>query len=107
MKVVSIVNPKGGSGKSTLSTQIASYFASCGHQVMLGDADPQQSSKFWHNPRPPTLPRIASWEYQADLIFTAKAPPWVTHVVVDTPGGIDGWRLKEVVARSDYVVVPI
>ena len=45
MKVVVIANPKGGSGKSTLSTNIAGYFASCGHQVMLGDADVQRSGK--------------------------------------------------------------
>ncbi len=50
MPVVVIANPKGGVGKSTLSTQIAGYFASRGHAVLLGDADRQQSSKLWHPP---------------------------------------------------------
>ena len=45
MKVVVVANPKGGAGKSTLATNIAGYFASRGHHVMLGDADTQQSSK--------------------------------------------------------------
>jgi len=45
MPVIVIANPKGGAGKSTLSTNVAGYFASLGHAVMLGDADVQQSSR--------------------------------------------------------------
>ncbi len=107
MKIIAIINPKGGSGKSTLSTQIAGYFASKGHKVMLGDADNQQSSKYWLTQRPKTLPHIRTWEYQADLVLTAKPPPDITRLVIDTPGALDGWRLKEVVARADVVIVPI
>ena len=47
MPVVVIANPKGGVGKSTLSTNVAGFFASRGHAVMLGDADRQQSSQLW------------------------------------------------------------
>ena len=39
MPVIVVANPKGGVGKSTLSTNIAGYFASHGHAVMLGDVD--------------------------------------------------------------------
>ena len=39
MPVVVVANPKGGVGKSTLSTQIAGYYASRGRAVMLGDID--------------------------------------------------------------------
>jgi chromosome partitioning protein len=107
MKVVVVANPKGGAGKSTLSTNIAGYFASQGHAVMLGDADTQQSSKFWLTQRPETLPPIATWEYQPDLVLTTKPPRGTTHVVIDTPGGIHGWRLQEVIERADKVLVPI
>jgi chromosome partitioning protein len=93
MKIVVIANPKGGSGKSTLSTNIAGYFASCGHQVMLGDADVQRSSKFWVTHRPESLPKISTWDYEADLIYTAKPYKNTTHVVIDTPGGLSGWRI--------------
>ena len=107
MKVVVIANPKGGSGKSTLSTNIAGYFANCGHQVMLGDADVQRSSKFWVTQRPETLPKISTWEYEADLIYTAKPYKDTTHVVIDTPGGLSGWRMQEVIGRADKIIVPI
>jgi chromosome partitioning protein len=107
MKVIVVANPKGGAGKSTLSTNIAGYFASQGHSVMLGDADSQQSSKFWLTQRPPTLPKISTWEFQADLVLTAKPPAGTTHVVIDTPGGINGWRLQEVIQRADKVIVPV
>ena len=107
MKVIVVANPKGGAGKSTLSTNIAGYLASQGHQVMLGDADTQQSSKFWLSRRPESLPRIATWEFQPDLVLTAKPPSGTTHVVIDTPGGISGWRLQEVIERADKVIVPV
>jgi chromosome partitioning protein len=107
MKVIVVTNPKGGAGKSTMSTNIAGYFASQGHQVMLGDADTQQSSKFWLSQRPETLPHIATWDYLPDLVLTAKPPRGTTHVVIDTPGGINGWRLQEVIERADKVIVPV
>ena len=107
MKVVVVANPKGGAGKSTLSTNIAGYFATQGHNVMLGDADTQQSSKLWLTQRPELLPKISTWEYEADLVLTAKPPQGTTHVVIDTPGGIHGWRLKEVIQRADKVIVPV
>ena len=107
MPVIVIANPKGGAGKSTLSTNVAGYFASLGHAVMLGDADVQQSSRLWLSLRPDTVNRITTWEMQADLVLTAKPPRGTTHVVIDTPGGLDGWRFKEVLSRADKIMVPI
>ncbi|MDZ7938747.1 MAG: ParA family protein [Rhodoferax sp.] len=105
MPVVVVVNPKGGVGKSTLSTQIAGYFASCGHAVMLGDADRQQSSRLWLSLRPPAARPIASWDLGDDQI--AKPPKGTTHVVLDTPAGLHGKRLKEVLKLAHKVVVPL
>ena len=107
MKVVVIANPKGGAGKSTLATNIAGYFASRGHHVMLGDADTQQSSKFWLQQRPSKLPFVATWELEAGHVPTAKPPKGTTHVVIDTPAGLGGTALKELVQRADKVVVPL
>ena len=105
MPIVVIANPKGGVGKSTLATNVAGYFASKGHSVMLGDADRQQSSRLWLGLRPPQVRPISSWEMTADLIV--KPPRGTTHVVIDTPGGLHGWRFNDVMKMADKVIVPL
>ncbi len=105
MPIVVVANPKGGVGKSTLSTNIAGYFAARGHAVMLGDIDRQQSSRLWLGLRPPVARPIASWEIDADNI--AQPPKGTTHVVLDTPAGLHGKRLSEVVKMADRIVVPL
>ena len=105
MPVVVVANPKGGVGKSTLSTHIAGYFASRGHAVMLGDADRQQSSRLWLGLRPLAARPIQTWDINADLI--ARPPRGTTHVVVDTPAGLHGWRFKDVMKMADKIIVPV
>jgi len=105
MPVVVVANPKGGVGKSTLATNVAGYFASQGHSVMLGDADRQQSSALWLRLRPPMARPIQSWDVSPDLI--ARPPKDATHVVLDTPAGLHGWRFKDVLKLADKVLVPL
>lgn len=105
MPIVVVANPKGGVGKSTLSTNVAGYFASRGHAVMLGDADRQQSSRLWLQLRPPAARPIATWAVSHDLI--ARPPRDTSHVVLDTPAGLHGWRFKDVMRMADKVLVPL
>ncbi|MFZ3218852.1 MAG: ParA family protein [Rhodoferax sp.] len=105
MPVVVVANPKGGVGKSTLATNIAGYYASQGHAVMLGDVDRQQSSRLWLGLRPAAARPIGSWETHADAI--AKPPKGTTHVVLDTPAGLHGWRFNDVMKMADHIVVPL
>jgi chromosome partitioning protein len=105
MPVVVIANPKGGVGKSTLSTQVAGYFAAKGRVVMLGDADKQQSSKLWLDLRPAAARPIRSWDVGADEI--ARPPKGTTHVVLDTPAGLHGRRFKDVMRLANKVLVPL
>ncbi len=105
MPVIVIANPKGGVGKSTLSTNLAGYFASRGHNVMLGDADLQQSSRTWLSLRPAHLPVISAWEISDGRI--AKPPKGTTHIVLDTPAGLSGSKLDAVLKIADKVIVPL
>jgi len=105
MPVIVVANPKGGVGKSTLSTHIAGYFASQSQRVMLGDADRQQSSQLWLSLRPATAQPIASWDINDDQI--AKPPKGTTHAVIDTSAGLHGKRLKDVLRLAHKVVVPL
>lgn len=104
MPVVVVANPKGGVGKSTLSTNIAGYFASQGHAVMLGDADKQHSSKLWLSLRPPQARPISSWNVDDEV---ARPPKGTTHVVLDTPAGLHGRRFKDIMKVADKVIVPL
>lgn len=105
MPVVVVANPKGGVGKSTLATNIAGYFASQGHAVILGDTDRQQSARLWLGLRPASTRPIGTWDISPELI--AKPPKGTTHVVIDTPAGLHGKRLGEVFKRADKVIVPL
>jgi len=105
MPVIVVANPKGGVGKTTLSTNLAGYLASRGHAVMLGDVDRQQSSKTWLALRPSGLPRIASWEVSREEIV--RPPKGTTHIVLDTPAGLHGKRLDEVMKLADKVLIPL
>jgi len=107
MKSVVVMNPKGGVGKSTLSTNIAGYFATRKHKVLLGDTDIQQSSRKWLSIRPQTLPEIQTWDHHADLVITAKPPADTTHLVIDTAASVSGWRLDKLIDRADKIVVPL
>jgi chromosome partitioning protein len=105
MPVIVVANPKGGVGKSTLSTQIAGYLASQGHAVMLGDVDRQQSSRLWLRLRPATLAPIRPWDVDRDEVV--RPPKGTTHVVLDTPAGLHDKRLDEVMKVADKVLVPL
>ena len=105
MSIVVVANPKGGVGKSTLATQMAGYFAGKGRSVMLGDADRQQSSRLWLGLRPAAARPIGTWEVGKGKV--AKPPKGTTHVVLDTPAGIHGGMLKDVLQVADKVVVPL
>lgn len=105
MPVIVVANPKGGVGKSTLATNLAGYFASRGHAVLLGDIDRQLSARAWLDLRPPQAAPIATWEISED--FIARPPKGTSHVVLDTPAGLHGWRLNDVLKIADKVVVPL
>lgn len=105
MPVIVVANPKGGVGKSTLSTNVAGYLASQGHPVLLGDTDRQQSARLWLGLRPPAARSIGVWDASSDVI--SKPPKGTTHAVLDTPAGLHGWRLTDVLKVADKIIVPL
>ena len=105
MTVIVVANPKGGVGKSTLATNVAGYLARRGHTVMLGDADRQQSSARWLALRPGQARPIVTWDASAGDAF--KPPRGTTHVVIDTPAGVHGRVLKELMKRADKLLIPL
>lgn len=104
MPVIAVVNRKGGSGKSTFAAHVAAWCAKQGHAVMLGDVDKQQSSRSWLRRRPAQLPLIAPWAMDQNML---KVPSGISHVVLDTPGGLHGFELARIVMFADAIVLPV
>ncbi|MEO8342183.1 MAG: ParA family protein [Gallionella sp.] len=92
MKTVLIVNPKGGSGKTTLSVNIAGYLANRGQYVALLDLDRQQSASLWLATRPDHLPPIRRLESKKQ---ESQRNDWL---VIDSPTGLHGKNLAHALA---------
>jgi chromosome partitioning protein len=105
MAVIVVANPKGGVGKSTLSTNLAGLFASRGEWVALADLDRQQSSRAWLDLRPQGLPVIEYWPIDPDK--PTRPPHGLEHAVIDTPAAVHGTRLNAALALADKVIVPL
>lgn len=105
MLSILVVNPKGGCGKSTLATNLAGFYANAGRKVMLGDIDRQQSSLRWLAVRPPQAAGITGWQLQPGE--AAKPPKNTEIVILDSPAGVHGKKLDQLLERVDRVIVPV
>ena len=66
MRTILIANPKGGSGKTTLATNLAGYLAKQNQRVVMWDLDQQKSSLNWLALRSPELPSISRLGLERD-----------------------------------------
>jgi chromosome partitioning protein len=105
MRHIMVMNAKGGCGKSTLATNIASFFATEGASVALADYDPQRSSLDWLERRPANRPVIAGVAgFESGL---RRAPRTADIVVIDAPARSHGKELVDLVKHAETIVVPV
>jgi chromosome partitioning protein len=112
MLAILVINSKGGSGKTTLTTNLASYYASKGLKTAILDYDPQGSSMQWLSVRPVHLNRIhganaAPAKGTTLRSMSAWVPDETEVLVIDAPAGASGLLLKELVRKSNYIVIPV
>src|SRR5580692_3626997 len=93
MQRIVVLNPKGGSGKTTIAVNLAGYYASRQQRPVLMDYDPQGSSGRWVSRRDPARPKvhlISAHERDARVTraFQLHPPPDATHVILDTPAAV-------------------
>jgi len=107
-----VLNPKGGSGKTTLAFSLAGYIASSGRRVALIDMDRQGSSTRWLQNRSPQLPRIdgiaaniADTNTAGDLCI--DVPEDIDYAVVDAPAGLASHELIEYTCGAHAILVPV
>jgi chromosome partitioning protein len=100
-----VMNAKGGCGKSTLATNIASYFATEGASVALADYDPQRSSLDWLERRPADRPEIAGVAAFEDGL--KRAPRTADYLIIDAPARSHGAELTDLVRHAETIVLPV
>lgn len=106
MPVVAIVNQKGGTGKTTLSINLASAFAEL-HSTLLLDADPQGSALDWADSRSTPQMNLDALELpqgnlQREIRSLSQSYDWI---IIDGPPGI-GRTSAEAVRIADIVLIP-
>ena len=103
MKTLMVYNSKGGSGKSTICTNLASYYAQNGMDVTIIDLDPQQSSMQWLKMRPISKPKITGTTSSSKIQKKKKD----AIVIYDLPAAIHGDRLYNYLKKTNMVIVPV
>ena len=112
MQRILVLNAKGGCGKTTLATNLASYYADQGRITALLDYDPQGSSMRWLSLRDaerPAIHGIAAFQRRRDVTraFQMRLPVEAERVIMDVPAGIAGLGLVEYVQRVDTILLPV
>ena len=112
MQRIVVLNPKGGSGKTTIATNLASYFATRGHRPVLMDFDPQGSSVRWVKKRQAAqapIQAIAAFEKDSRTTrsFQLRVPDSATHVIVDTPAAVEPRQLPDMTRDAHKILVPV
>jgi chromosome partitioning protein len=112
MQRIVVLNPKGGSGKTTIAINLASYLATRGHTPVLMDFDPQGSSVRWVKKRQPAqapIQAIAAFEKdnRTTRSFQLRVPDSATHVIVDTPAAVEPRQLPDMTRDAHKILVPV
>jgi len=112
VKRIIVLNPKGGSGKTTLATNLAANFAVAGFRPALMDLDPQGSSMRWLKKRPneqAPVHGIAGFERSVTVTrsWQLRVPADCSPLIVDTPAALDAQTLPEMTRGADAIIVPV
>ncbi|MDH5544331.1 MAG: ParA family protein [Gammaproteobacteria bacterium] len=112
MLTVMVLNSKGGSGKTTLATNLAGYYASKELNTVVKDYDPQGSSSEWLRHRPYSKPHIHGIEAHAKNARATRAwqmrlPTNADRLIIDTPAGVDLYKINSALKDVDRILIPV
>ncbi|MGB5735701.1 MAG: ParA family partition ATPase [Thiohalocapsa sp.] len=107
MSIIVVVGNKGGTGKTTLSLNLA---AGLSHRssVVIVDADPQQSAYQWRlvGPEDSGLPAVVAAAYGLEKTVTALRATH-EHVVIDCPPSIKATQTEQALRLADHALIPV
>jgi chromosome partitioning protein len=104
MRSILVVNPKGGCGKTTIATNLATYYAVWNTSTALVDLDPQQSSMEWLRVRPETENPIQGFNGLQGKIYLQSD---TERVIYDAPARTDNAKVAKLIEMVDVVIIPV
>ncbi len=112
LQKIVILNPKGGCGKSTLATNLASYFALRGPLPALLDSDPQGFSMRWLEKRSPNRPPIHGIAAYKNSMHSTRSwqlrvPNETTRLIIDTPAALENPQIHDLTYDADHILIPV
>jgi chromosome partitioning protein len=106
MQTILCMNAKGGSGKTTIATNLATWYADEGRQVAIMDFDPQRSALDWLEARN-DYEGIPTIEAVDAVAGEARAAHGTEVALLDAPSGLYGAQLTPLLRRADVLLVPV
>lgn len=112
MNTTLVINRKGGAGKTTVSINLASYFATANVSTTIMDYDPQGSSLHWLKQRNAPRGKIHGSNAAPEKFGQLRSlgmyvPAETKQLIIDAPGGVSGVLLQELLCRANCVLIPV
>lgn len=106
MRTIMLMNAKGGCGKTTLATNLATWYADEGMQVALADFDPQRSSIDWLEARKgyEGIPMIEGIDAVSAPLRASRGTDLL---IMDAPAGTHGKEINKMLQRVDTIILPV
>lgn len=104
MRSILVVNPKGGCGKTTIASNLASYYAVWNVPTALVDLDPQQSSTEWLKVRSKDLNQIQGFNGLKGKIYPKAS---TERIIYDAPARTNTARVAQLIKLADVVIIPV
>ncbi len=104
MRSILVVNPKGGCGKTTIATNLATYYAVWDTSTALVDLDPQQSSMEWLRVRPKDENKIQGFNGLKGKIFPDED---TQRIIYDAPARTETAKVARLIKLVDVVIIPV
>lgn len=104
MLAILVANIKGGCGKTTVATHLASAYAKAGLETAIADVDRQRSSLGWIARRPANAPVVLGLDWTKDIHHPPKG---LTRLVIDAPAALKTKQIEDLVKMADMVVLPV
>jgi chromosome partitioning protein len=109
--IVAVLGEKGGTGKTTLATNLAGMRAAEGRDVLLIDADRQGSASYWAEKRSDTrgdLPAVQSVQkFGEGLMRTVRDMARRYHDLLIDAGAGDTREVESALRVAEQVIIPV